>query len=79
MIVGFFEGEELSFKSTTHEHNLYHGQVDGELVLMCHQADDFTIALTSTAITEMLIAIINAHATMSSTGIGTPDQQGLGL
>jgi hypothetical protein len=79
MIVGILEGEELGFKSTTHERNLYRGQLDGELVLVCHQVDDFAIASASTAAAEKLIAIINAHATTASKGIGTPDDQGLAL
>ena len=35
MIVGILEGDELQFKSTTHERNLYRGEIDSELVLVC--------------------------------------------
>jgi hypothetical protein len=39
MIVCILEGKELGFKSTTHEQNLYQGEIDGELVLVvCQQA-----------------------------------------
>ena len=44
MIIGILEGDELGFTSMTHECNLYHGEIDGELVLVCHQIDDFAIA-----------------------------------
>ena len=33
MIIGILEG--LGFHSTTHERNLYHGEINGELVLVC--------------------------------------------
>ena len=33
MIVGILEG--LGFHSTTHECNLYRGEINGELVLVC--------------------------------------------
>jgi hypothetical protein len=79
MIVGILEGDKLNFRSTTHERNLYRGEIDGELVLVCRQVDDFAIASKSTAAAEKLIAVINAHATTASKGIGTLDGQGIGL
>ena len=79
MIVGILEGDELGFISTTQERNLYRGTINGELVLICRQVDDFAIASASTATADKLIAVINAHATTSSKGIGIPDDQGLGL
>jgi hypothetical protein len=79
MIVGILEGDELGFTSTTHERNLYRGTIDGELVLVCRQVDDFAIASPSPAAAEKLIAVINKHATTSSKGTGVPSSQGLGL
>jgi len=43
MIVGILE-DELGFHSMTHERNLYRGEIDGKLVLVCCQVDDFAIA-----------------------------------
>jgi len=34
MIVGILEGE-LGFCSTTHECNLYQGEIDGQIILVC--------------------------------------------
>ena len=79
MIVGILEGDELGFKSTTHERNLYRGEIDGELVLVCRQVDDFAIASVSPTAAEKLIAVINAHATTESKGTGVLDSQGLGI
>jgi hypothetical protein len=79
MIVGILEGPELGFTSTTHERNLYHGMIDGDLVLVCRQVDDFAIASKSPTTANKLIAIINAHATTASKGIGVLDDQGLGI
>ena len=77
MIVGILEGDELGFKSTTHEHNLYQGEINGELVLVCHQVDDFAIASVSPTAAKKLITVINAHATTESKGTGVLDSQGL--
>jgi hypothetical protein len=79
MIVGILEGKELNFKSTKHERNLYRGEIDGELVLVCRQVDDFAIASASPVTAEQLIGIINSHATTSSKGTGVLDTQGLGF
>jgi hypothetical protein len=79
MIVGILEGPELGFTSTTHERNLYCGEIDGALVLVCRQVDDFAVASTSPAAAAKLIATINAHATTSSQGIGIIDDQGVGI
>ena len=59
MIVGILEGPELGFMSTTHEHNLYCGKIDGEIILVCHQVDDFAIASKDPSTPEKLINIIN--------------------
>jgi hypothetical protein len=79
MIVGILESDELQFTSTTHERNLYRGEIDGQLVLVCRQVDDFAIASTSTQAAEKLISVINRHATTESKGIGIRDSQGIGL
>lgn len=35
---------DFNFQNTDHEHNLYCGTTDGQMVLVCCQVDDFTIA-----------------------------------
>ena len=77
MIVGILEGPELAFKSTTHERNLYRGTIDGEMVLVCRQVDDFAIASASPLAAEKLIAIINSHATTTNLGIGIKSRHGV--
>ena len=79
MIVGILESDELKFTLTTHERNLYCGEIDGQLVLVCRQVDDFAIASKSTQAAEKLISVINRHATTESKGIGICDSQGIGL
>ena len=59
MIVGVLEGPELGFTSTTHERNLYHGKIDGEIICVCCQVDDFAIATKDPSTAEKLINIIN--------------------
>jgi len=68
MIVGILEG--LGFHSTTHERNLYHGQIDGELVLVCQQVDDFAIASKDPKTADLLISRINAQVTTQNKGLG---------
>jgi hypothetical protein len=77
MIVGILEGPELGFRLTTHERNLYHGIIDGELVFVCHQVDDFAIASKSQDTAEKLIKVVNSHATTDSQGIGVKTVHGV--
>ena len=43
MIVGILK-DDLGFHSTTHERNLYQGEINDDLLLVCCQVDDFAIA-----------------------------------
>ena len=71
MIVGILV-DELKFKATTHERNLYTGKIDGETVLVCRQVDDFAVGSTTQATAEKLIAfLINKRVSTTSEGIGT--------
>jgi len=70
MIVGILE-DELGFRSTTHEHNLYCSEIDGKLVLVCHQVDDFAIASEDPKTADLLISKINAHVMTQNKGLGT--------
>jgi len=77
LIVRVLEGDELRFKSTTHERNLYHGTIDGELVLVCRQVDDFSVASKTLTASAKVLAIINKHATTEDKGIGLRDDDGM--
>jgi hypothetical protein len=77
MIVGILEGEELGFKSTTHECNLHRGTIDDEAMLACHQVDDFANASKSRAAADKLIASINKHVTTDNQGIGICNNDGM--
>ena len=63
--------EQLGFKTTTHERNLYRGTVDGQDVLICRQVDDFAIASHDPQIAEKLITMINERVTTDSKGMGS--------
>jgi hypothetical protein len=49
---------DLGFKSTTHERNIYRGEVDGELVLLARQIDDFAIGTKRKATAETLCSMV---------------------
>jgi hypothetical protein len=68
MIVGILK--DLNFRSTTHERNLYRGEIDGELVLIYRQVDDFVVASVTRATASKLIAVINARVTTKDQGLG---------
>jgi hypothetical protein len=77
MITGILGSDELDFKSMTHERNLYRGEIDGEMVLVCRQVDDFAIASKSPDAAKKLITTINKHATTENLGIGIRDEHGI--
>lgn len=66
-----------NFTSTTHERNLYHGTIDGSLVLVCRQIDDYAIASISPDIANRLIEFINSHATTENHGVGQSSSSGI--
>jgi len=51
-------------------HNLYHGEIDGQLMLVCRQVDDFAIASKDPKIADLLIGKINARVTTQNKGLG---------
>jgi ketosteroid isomerase-like protein len=67
---------ELGFKATTHERNLYHGVVRGEIVYICRQVDDFSIASDTRVTADHIISVVNSHATTTSQGIGETTRHG---
>ena len=56
-----------------HEPCLYHGIVDGELVLFLRQVDDFAVTCSDTVISDKVIDLISAHlsAPMKKLGVVT--------
>ena len=63
--------EELGFKNTTHERNLYRGTIDGKDCLVCRQVDDLAVSSADPATSEKLIAAIGKRVTVESGGLGT--------
>jgi len=61
----------FSFKSTTHERNIYHGEVKGEVVFICQQVDDFAIASDTRAVAEYIVLEIDKRVSTTSKDIGT--------
>jgi len=70
MIVEILE-EVFGFRSTTHERNIYRGEVKGEIVYICRQVDDFAIASDTLAVADFIISEIDKHVSTSNKGIGT--------
>jgi hypothetical protein len=62
--------KEFGFNNTTHERNLYRGEIDGAMVLVCRQVDDFAIASVDPSHASKLVAMINAKVTTVDKGIG---------
>jgi len=69
--------DDMGFKPTTHERNLYRGTIDGKTVLVCRQVDDFAVGCRRADVAKRLIAHINEHATTESQGMGTITSRGV--
>jgi len=69
MIVGILQSE-FNFKSTTHEQNLYHTEVKGEVLFICRQVDDFAIASDTAVVADHIISIIDKHVSTTNKGLG---------
>ena len=65
------------FTPTTHERNLYRGELDGALVLVCRMVDDFAIATQVPATATKLVEIINSHVTTTCEGLGQTTSEGM--
>jgi hypothetical protein len=70
-ILKILQSPPLNFTTTTHERNIYRGEIDGKLVLVARQVDDFAIGCTCIETANKLIAIINSRVTTKNQGIGT--------
>jgi hypothetical protein len=67
---------KLGFKATTHERNLYRGNVRGEVVYLCRQVDDFSIASDTRETADYIVSIVSSHATTTSQSIGETTTDG---
>jgi len=61
----------FGFQSTTHERNIYCGEVKGEIVFVCCQVDDFAIASDTIAMADFIISEIDKCVSTSNKGIST--------
>ena len=74
LIVGVLK--DLGFKGTTHEPNLYRGVIDGEVVHVCRQVDDFAISSPTRKSARKLIALVNDQVNTEDKGIGVQGIEG---
>ncbi len=56
----------FGFHSTMHEWNIYHGEVKGEIIFVCHQVDDFVIASDMMAVADFIVSEIDKHVSTSN-------------
>lgn len=68
---------DLGFKSTTQECNNYRGTIDGHVVLLCCQVDDFAVASVNISAANSLLQSINKSVTTEMKGIGETTPQGI--
>jgi hypothetical protein len=76
-ILSILQSPPLNFTTTTHERNLYRGFVDGALVLVARQVDDFAIGSACPTTANRLIEIINSHVSTKNQGIGSITEHGV--
>jgi hypothetical protein len=76
-ILKILQSPPLNFTTTTHEQNLYRGFVDGKLVLVARQVDDFAIGSACPTTANRLIEIINSHVSTKNQGMGIATDQGI--
>jgi hypothetical protein len=76
-ILSILQSPPLSFTTTTHERNLYRGTIDGALVIVARQVDDFAIGSHDPSTANRLIEIINSHVSTKNQGIGSPTSLGI--
>jgi hypothetical protein len=68
---------QMGFKSTTQEPNLYRGKIDGDDLLVCRQVDDFAVAGRDDAHAKMFIEAIRTHVATEYQGMGTETPAGI--
>jgi hypothetical protein len=77
LILSILQSPPLNFTTMMHERNLYRGVIDGVLVLICHQVDDFAIGCSCLATANRVIEIINSRVSTKNQGIGSPTSYGI--
>ena len=68
---------QMGFKNTSHEKNLYTGTMDGEEILICRQVDDFAAGSPSLAVGEQFIHELRRHVRAEFAGMGIDTNEGV--
>ncbi len=67
---------KMGFKNTTHERNLYTGNIDGKEVLVCRQVDDFASGAADKSTAEKFITVLRQHVEAEFAGMGVETPEG---
>ena len=68
---------KMGFRLTTHERNLYIGEIDGQEVLVCRQVDDFASGAACEATAKKFMDILRSHVESEYHGMGIPSAKGV--
>ena len=68
---------KMGFKNTTHEKNLYTGDIDGGNVLVCRQVDDFAAGAANKTTTEKFFTILRSHVESEYHALGVETNEGI--
>ena len=68
---------KMGFRLTTHERNLYIGQIDGKEVLVCRQVDDFASGAADKSTAEKFLSILRTHVEAEFHGMGVETAKGV--
>ena len=68
---------QMKFRNTTHERNLYSGTIDGIDMLVCRQVDDFAIGATHERGPNLFIEKIREHVAAEFSAMGAETDEGM--
>ena len=68
---------KMGFKTTTHERNLYVGQVDDKEVLICRQVDDFAAGSADKQTADTFFQILRQHVECEYNAMGVKTEEGM--
>jgi hypothetical protein len=68
---------KMGFKNTSHEKNLYVGEIDDKEVLICRQVDDFAVGAASKDTVESFFTSLRSHVETEYHAMGMPCEQGV--
>ena len=68
---------KMGFRLTTHERNLYVGEIDGQEVLVCRQVDDFASGAAHEATAKRFLDVLRSHVEAEYHGMGIPSAKGV--